>query len=68
LPADLSDDELAVIRAINENEETAIEGVHIDAIGRTLGWTPGKVSQVLLSLEVQGLVMQFPGMRYSTGA
>lgn len=66
LPADLSGDELTVIRAINENADASVEGVHIDVLGRALGWTSGKVSHVLLSLEIQGFVIQLPGMRYGS--
>ena len=38
--------------------------MHIDAVGRSLGWDAAKVSRSLLSLEMQGAVVQLPGMRY----
>ncbi len=40
------------------------EKLHIDALGRTLGWESSRVSQVLLMLEMRGAVHQLPGMWY----
>ena len=47
---------------------TAFSGeqkMHIDALGRAVGWETGRVSSVLLLLEMRGLVRQWPGMVYS---
>lgn len=41
-----------------------IDRVHIDTLGRTLGWESSRVSRVLLMLEVGGAVHQLPGMWY----
>lgn len=38
--------------------------VHIDTLGRTLGWESSRVSRVLLMLEMHGVVHQLPGMWY----
>ncbi|MUM78804.1 DNA-protecting protein DprA [Pseudodesulfovibrio sp. F-1] len=38
--------------------------MHIDTLGRTLGWDSPRVSRVLLVLEVRGIVHQLPGMWY----
>jgi DNA processing protein len=40
------------------------EKLHIDALGRALGWESSRVSQVLLMLEMRGAVHQLPGMWY----
>lgn len=39
--------------------------VHIDALTRHLNWPADKVSATLLIMEVQGFVVQHPGMLYS---
>ncbi len=39
--------------------------LHIDVLGRELGWDAARLSSVLLLLEVDGLVRQWPGMTYS---
>jgi len=65
---DLSEEERAVMQIIKQDAASSLEGVHIDALGRNLGWEPGRVSEVLLGLEIQGIVVQLPGMRYSAGA
>jgi DNA processing protein len=39
--------------------------LHIDTLGRELGWDAARLSRVLLMLEVGGLVRQWPGMQYS---
>jgi DNA processing protein len=39
--------------------------VHIDTLGRSLGMPAHIVSQMLLGLEIKGLVRQWPGMYYS---
>lgn len=36
----------------------------IDTIGLTTGFTPGKLSQILLSLEINGVVYRISGNRY----
>ena len=60
--ADLSDEEKAVISALDSD---AGDGVHIDALGRSLGWPADKTSRTLLDLEIRGLVFQLPGMCYT---
>ena len=39
--------------------------VHIDILTRHLDWPADQVSATLLLMEVQGLVIQHPGMIYS---
>ena len=39
--------------------------VHVDELAERLGWDVSRVSRVLLVLELEGLVHQWPGMRYS---
>jgi len=56
-----TEQELARIIA-NEKE------IHIDALSRQLDWEPGKVSQILLKLEMKGIVRQLPGMYYCPAA
>jgi DNA processing protein len=40
------------------------EKLHIDTLGRILGWESSRVSQMLLMLEMRGAVHQLPGMWY----
>jgi DNA processing protein len=40
------------------------EAQHIDAVAGRSGWPIGRVSAVLLSLEIAGHVKQLPGMRF----
>ncbi|WP_147821742.1 DNA-processing protein DprA [Salidesulfovibrio onnuriiensis] len=63
----------AVVRkkmALNDEEQALMEllldadKVHIDSLGRSLGWTSNKTSQTLLMLEMRGAVRQLPGMWY----
>jgi DNA processing protein len=61
-PLVLNDEERAVIEAISIG---AGQGVHIDVLGRNLGWSADKTSRTLLTLEVRGLVTQLPGMCYT---
>lgn len=42
----------------------AADKMHIDALGRELGWDSPMVSRVLLQLEMRGAVRQLPGMWY----
>jgi DNA processing protein len=42
----------------------AADKMHIDALGRELGWDSPMVSRVLLQLEMSGAVRQLPGMWY----
>jgi DNA processing protein len=53
-------DEGVLMTAFSEGEK-----MHIDALGRAVGWEMGRVSSVLLLLEMRGLVRQWPGMVYS---
>ena len=56
---ELSEEERAVMSIL----ETA-DKVHIDALGRDLGWAPHEVSKVLIILEMKGAIQQLPGMWY----
>lgn len=60
LPKDLEPDEAEVFAVLGPIDRT-----HIDDIGRRLGWDSSRVSQVLLMLEIKGLVRQWPGMTYT---
>ncbi len=53
-------DEGVLMTAFSEGKK-----MHIDALGRAVGWEMGRVSSVLLLLEMRGLVRQWPGMVYS---
>ncbi len=53
-------EEDALIRALGRGAK-----VHIDVLSRSLGWEAGKGSRLLVTLELQGLVRQWPGMNYS---
>lgn len=55
----LSGDELRVLAVLD-----SVDKVHIDALGRELGWEPAAISRVLLMLEMRGAVQQLPGMWY----
>lgn len=39
--------------------------LHIDELSRRLGWEGGKAGVVALGLEVQGIIVRYPGMYYS---
>lgn len=58
LPEDA--DQRAVVLALAGDRR-----LHIDTLGRELGWDAARLSRVLLMLEVGGLVRQWPGMQYS---
>lgn len=55
----LSEDELKVLAILDSTDK-----MHIDALGRDLGWASSFISQVLLMLEMRGVVKQLPGMWY----
>ena len=55
----LSGDELQVLAVLD-----SVDKVHIDALGRELGWEPAAISRILLMLEMRGAVKQLPGMWY----
>lgn len=55
---------------LNESEKNVLTRLdayplHIDEIGRKCGLEPGKVSCILLELELKGLVHQHPGKLYA---
>ncbi|THB64477.1 MAG: DNA-protecting protein DprA [Desulfovibrio sp.] len=58
-PVELSGEESEVMSTLETSDP-----MHIDLLGQNLGWDAGKVSRVLLVLEVRGLVRQWPGMVY----
>jgi len=55
----LNDEERQLLAVLDGTDR-----VHIDTLGRTLGWESSRVSRVLLMLEVGGAVHQLPGMWY----
>lgn len=59
-PADLAPGEAALLAAMPPGDK-----LHMDDLGRALGLPPGEISGRLLSLELKGLVRQWPGMYYS---
>ncbi|TVM33058.1 DNA-processing protein DprA [Oceanidesulfovibrio marinus] len=62
LPASVGDDGLSLLSTM---EDGAV--VHVDELAERLEWDVSRVSRVLLLLEMEGLVKQWPGMRYSKG-
>jgi DNA processing protein len=56
---ELSGEERAVMSILDPADK-----VHIDALGRELGWAPHVVSKVLIILEMKGAIQQLPGMWY----
>lgn len=62
LPASVGDDGLSLLATL---EDEAV--VHVDELAERLEWDVSRVSRVLLLLEMEGLVKQWPGMRYSKG-
>lgn len=62
LPASVGDDGLSLLSTM---EDGAV--VHVDELAERLDWDVSRVSRVLLLLEMEGLVKQWPGMRYSKG-
>lgn len=68
---DIGDSRMAMPTSENPEEQQVLDAmagqdaIHIDDIGRALGWDAAKISTVLLMLEVQGCVRQLPGMQYS---
>jgi DNA processing protein len=59
---DLSETGKAVLEAID------LDPVHIDSLCETLGIDAGRLSGVLLELELQGLIRQHPGKMFSRTA
>ena len=60
LPPDLQGEERELFAVLRKSSQ-----LHIDALGQHLDWDAGRVSRVLLLLEIRGLVRQLPGMIYS---
>jgi DNA processing protein len=58
--AGASEEERALLSVLKVTEQ-----VHIDTLGATLQWDPGRVGRVLIGLEMRGLVKQWPGMNYT---
>jgi len=62
---------LAVLDSLNPEERQVAQFLlehpesHIDSLAASLGWGCSKVSQILLMLEIQGVVKQLSGMYYS---
>jgi DNA processing protein len=54
-----TEDELTILHLLRDNAN-----VHIDELSHSLGWTLGKISTVLLQLEIQGAVKSLPGKMY----
>ncbi|WP_285907948.1 DNA-processing protein DprA [Pseudodesulfovibrio pelocollis] len=57
--ATLGDEERQLMEVLDGGER-----MHIDTLGRALGWESSRVSRALLMLEVRGVVHQLPGMWY----
>ncbi len=60
VPSGLPPDEATLLAALHP-----VEKIHIDDLTRTLGWESSRVSQLVLILEINGLVRQWPGMTYT---
>jgi DNA processing protein len=60
VPENLSQDEQEIADRLACQEQT-----HIDDLTDKLGWSSQKVSQMLVLLEIKGLVRRFPGMYYA---
>jgi DNA processing protein len=60
IPASVGDEGRSLLEAMDD-EAT----VHVDELAERLDWDVSRVSRVLLVLEMEGLVYQWPGMRYS---
>ena len=61
-PVLLTADELRVYDALGPYP------VHIDDLARTSGLGPGKLSSILLKLELDGLVQQAPGKFFTASS
>jgi DNA processing protein len=59
-PENLNQDEQQIADRLACQDQT-----HIDDLTDKLGWSSQKVSQMLVLLEIKGLVRRFPGMYYS---
>jgi DNA processing protein len=57
---DLSDAEGELVRALDPQEP-----LHIDTLTRILNWNSSRTSQILLSLELKGVVSRQDGMHYT---
>ena len=60
LPEDLSHDEKELAGLL-----TCQKLLHIDELTKKTGWSSQVISQVLIMLEIKGLIRRFPGMYYS---
>ena len=56
---ELSGEERAVMSILESADK-----IHIDVLGRELGWAPHIVSKMLIILEMKGAIQQLPGMWY----
>ncbi len=56
---ELSSEEQEVMSILERTDK-----VHIDALGRELGWESRRVSKILIIMEMNGAVRQLPGMWY----
>lgn len=59
VPPSLSTEETLVYNALGPYP------IHIDALGRKIAMYPGKLSSILLKLELQGIVHQAPGKLFT---
>lgn len=59
MPPSLSEEQLPVFKALGSYP------VHIDDLVRNLSMEPGKLSSILLELELKGIVQQSPGKLFS---
>ncbi|MFH1090358.1 MAG: DNA-processing protein DprA [Pseudomonadota bacterium] len=58
-PEEMSRVELLVWEALSEDP------VHLDVLGRKVGWTPSQMAPVLLNMELRGLIRRLPGNLYA---
>jgi DNA processing protein len=59
IPASLSGDESTVFAALEPYP------IHIDELSRKISMEPGKLSSILLKLELNGMILQSPGKLFS---
>lgn len=65
LPLDLPPDLTQVFQALTDlSQRSEVNAVHLDQLTPVIPLNAGEVSSALLQLELMGLVVQLPGMRY----
>ncbi len=64
LPPDLPPEQKSLLTALSELHQPGTEGVALDQLVYHTGLPTGTLSAELLQLELEGLVIQLPGMMY----